>query len=91
MPFVSVQVVYTITQPPLPGCVISQTNIGRVLYEQWGRSFMPKNSEKNSVRWHSNPTCYQEEFFIKKGVFLAVQGTLNAIIWNFFVYECDHV
>lgn len=52
---------------------------------------MPKNSEKNSVRWHSNPTCYQEEFFIKKGLFLAVQGTLNAIIWNFFVYECDHV
>ena len=41
---------------------------------------MPKNSEKNSVRWHSNPTYYQEEFFIKEVLFLAVQGTLNAII-----------
>lgn len=52
---------------------------------------MPKNSEKNSVSWHSNPTCHQEEFFLKKGLFLAVQGTLNAIICNFFAYECDHV
>ena len=37
-------------------------------------SFMPKNSEKNSVRWHSNPTCYQEEFFIKKVCSLLFKG-----------------
>ena len=78
MPFVLAQVVYAITQPPLPGCVISQTNIGiGSWYEQWGRSFMPKSSEKNSVRWHSNPHAIKKNFH-QKGLFLAVQG----IAWN---------